>query len=644
MLTATRLVLGAFLSAGAVFFAQTAALADCGPVVIDAGHGGWDSGAVGPTGFAEKTANLDIAIRVRDLLRQNGYTVVMTRETDISPNTPARDLTGDGRINVSDDLQARVNVANAAKATAFVSIHNNSSMSSAAKGSEAYYWSGAGPDSSGGRLAKLIQEEVVARIGLSNRGVMGANFYVLRRTDMASALVEGAFLSNPTEELLLKTPSFRQKLAQGIYNGIRRFVSPGNKSEPGSLRFKLKAKTRTAISLNSYFCDKAVASRVSADRPVMAEKSIYFNTAGRAGGLETKGAVKPGRQWYFAEGYTGAGFDTWLHLVNPTSATVNADIEYFTEDGPPVKQTVKLPGFGRTAVHVNQRVPNKSVAVNVTAGNSIVAERSMFFNYAGRDGGHLTGGIQDPASSWYFAEGFTGRQFDTWVLLFNPNNFSTRAQVTYLTPTGAVSGRNVDIPARTRRSIHVNTEVPNSEVSTIVTAGANIVAERSVYFNYNGLAGGHNSVGARRPAGRWFFAEGTTRPGFTQFLTLMNPNSEPASVAVDYLLAKGLVVSRQKTVPPLSRLTLAVNSAGADGVGANKNVAARLVSDRPIVAERPMYFNYGDYKGGHDSFGAMSLSKRWYFADAVTGPGFESWLVISNPGEREADVKLRFYK
>ncbi len=187
-------------------------VASANPVVaVDPGHGGWDSGAVGPTGMREADVNLDIAVRLKTLLQGGAYGVIMTRESDIALGT---DLIG--------DLSGRVDIANNAGADIFVSIHNNSFSNPSAGGIETYYYKNSSgyynPDSK--LLAEFIQQSVVDRVNRYNRGAKGANFYVLRNTNMVAVLSEGLFISNPTEEAMLADPNVRQAIAQGIYDGI----------------------------------------------------------------------------------------------------------------------------------------------------------------------------------------------------------------------------------------------------------------------------------------------------------------------------------------------------------------------------------------------------------------------------------------
>ncbi len=618
------------------------ALAACGPIVLDAGHGGADSGAVGPNGLTEKEVNLDIAKRTRGLLRGAGYPVVMTREIDISPNSPPRDLTGNGTIGIADDLQARANIANRAKAAVFVSIHNNASLASGAGGTETYYWSGVGSGSDSARLARIIQEAIVSEIGLSSRGVFGANFYVLRRTDMPAALVEGAFISNPVEEALLGTASFRQKVARGIFRGIKRYTGPAPKHEPTILRRNLKPGTRVEIDINDYLCERSTGFRVTANVPITAERSMYLDKSGQSGGTVSRGAPKPSKTWYLAEGSTRNGFDAWLLLANPTQYGTTAKIKYMTETGSRNPVKVFIPAFSRRSVHVNKVLPGKLFGAKVTAGRPIVVERSVYFKYGEMNGAHTSIGAMSPAKKWYFAAGRTSGWNDTWISLLNPGPLALTARLTYITPLGEVDGGTVIIPAYRRRSISVDGYVPDSEVSIIVEADRGVVAERAVYFDEGGIRGGSATIGTRRPSRWWYFAEGNTRYGRRQRLVLFNPGDTNAVVTVKYMLANGSVMKRRHQVAAGSRLVLNVDDAAE--AGTRKRPAVRLVSSVPIVAERLMFFDWQGYSGGHASIGSLWMSKRWYFAEGFTGGGHSTRLIVANPTKYNAKVKVRLLK
>lgn len=169
-------------------------------IAVDAGHGGQEPGAIGPTGLMEKDVNLDIARRLASLLRTAGARVFMVRS-------------GDETI----DFRVRPDLANNEGVEAFISIHCNSFTDATKRGTEVYYYQD-GRD--GQKLAAAIHAALIPALGLPDRGLRTADYNVLRYTKMPAALVEVAFISSPTEEKLLADPAFREKAAQGVFNGI----------------------------------------------------------------------------------------------------------------------------------------------------------------------------------------------------------------------------------------------------------------------------------------------------------------------------------------------------------------------------------------------------------------------------------------
>jgi len=180
-------------------------------VCIDPGHGGSQPGAVGPNGTLEKDITLAVSLKLRDILKAQGFEVVMTRETDKDVRTRPQE----------NELQARCNVANNAKGDYFVSIHCNAAESKTAHGTETWY---SDKDNKSKVLAKCIQTELVKQIKRTDRGVKIGNYYVTNCTKMPAVLVELAFISNPEEEKLLKDSTFQYKCALGIANGILKMV------------------------------------------------------------------------------------------------------------------------------------------------------------------------------------------------------------------------------------------------------------------------------------------------------------------------------------------------------------------------------------------------------------------------------------
>ncbi|MCF8002574.1 MAG: N-acetylmuramoyl-L-alanine amidase [Halanaerobiales bacterium] len=173
-------------------------------IILDAGHGGFDPGAIGTSGLEEKVVNLDIALRVKKLLKKSDYNVLLTREKDNFIS-----------------LKGRVRLANQKNARVFVSIHSNSSRGFS-EGTEAFLAPAKTGDSL--PLAESIHNKLVDELKLKDRGIKKENFYVIKYTEMPAVLVEVAFLSNPHEESLLENDLFRERAASAIEEGILNYM------------------------------------------------------------------------------------------------------------------------------------------------------------------------------------------------------------------------------------------------------------------------------------------------------------------------------------------------------------------------------------------------------------------------------------
>jgi N-acetylmuramoyl-L-alanine amidase len=176
-------------------------------VVIDAGHGGYDRGGIPGQRVPEKVMALDVAQRLAKRLRQAGYRVVMTRDSDVFV-----------------PLGERVRIANRYRDAIFVCIHFNSAARVGANGIETYYYS-----NNSAALAANIHRQVVSGTTSDNRGIRRRGYYVLRRTDIPAVLVECGFLTNPTEAQLASESGYRQRLADRIADGVMGKTAPRNR-------------------------------------------------------------------------------------------------------------------------------------------------------------------------------------------------------------------------------------------------------------------------------------------------------------------------------------------------------------------------------------------------------------------------------
>ncbi|MEK7433210.1 MAG: N-acetylmuramoyl-L-alanine amidase [Cyanobacteriota bacterium] len=172
-------------------------------VVLDAGHGGNDPGAVGHSGAREKDVTLAVSYYLRKMLMDNGISVIMARGDDSEI-----------------ELQPRVDVANNNNADLFVSVHCNALDGKSPMGIETYYRTPQSLD-----FGKLIHKTMVQNIDTPDRNLRGdRNLFVIRKTNMPSVLVEIGYISNPIEEANLVNSAHQKKIAQALYKGIKEYL------------------------------------------------------------------------------------------------------------------------------------------------------------------------------------------------------------------------------------------------------------------------------------------------------------------------------------------------------------------------------------------------------------------------------------
>jgi DNA-binding beta-propeller fold protein YncE len=347
--------------------------------------------------------------------------------------------------------------------------------------------------------------------------------------------------------------------------------------------------------------------------------------------------------WYFAEGTTRGEFSMFLTICNPgeTDATVN--IQYMLNDGTQIPQTVTVIAHSRYTIDVKQVVgPDKDLSVKVTSEEPVVVERPMYFHYGRRwPGGDVVMGKNMPDNTFYFAEGTTRQGFHTYLCMQNPNPDPANVKVTYMFDGTDPQVQDVIVPPHSRTTIDVNEQVgPDRDVSITVESDLPIMAERPVYFNYHGrITGGHVVIGATEPDTHFYLAEGTTRAGFTTYLCILNPGENAANVTLRYLFSDGQLLEKAVTVEGKSRHTVDVQN----DVGGEKDVGIEILSDQPVVVERPMYFVYhGVIVGGHNVIATTDPGTEFLFAEGTTRPGFDEWLCMMNPGDVGASVTMTF--
>ncbi len=411
--------------------------------------------------------------------------------------------------------------------------------------------------------------------------------------------------------------------------------------------------------------------------------------------------------FYFAEGTTRSGFSETLSLLMPNdsgTATINY---YFADGSASTTQSVGMAAGHVATVDVNAFVgANKDVSAKVTLPGVGVAERTMHFNIGVWHGSHDKVGVNSPALQWNFAEGSTLSVFSEYLTLQNPSPFDAQVSLNYITDTGATVTKSLVVAAGSRTTVEVfNGSLTASSACKPNGVGANcgvgrgiggvsvqvvstpycilfnpftgqcsyfaampIIAERPMYVNGFGfsfpsgtIADGDVAFGANAAANDWKFAEGTTLPGFREYLTLQNSNAAAATVGLTYVLSTGVTPPvKTLTIPANTRVTVEVwngdTSTGTCHTGAARNcgvgsgiggVSVNVHSDQPIVAERPIYimqdFGTGTVAGAHDVVGALGLGQQFGFSAGSTFAGENDYLTIQNPQTSAANITVTYY-
>ncbi len=235
-----------------------------------------------------------------------------------------------------------------------------------------------------------------------------------------------------------------------------------------------------------------VSTRVTADKPVVVERSMYWDN--RRGGTNSPGVKAPSPDWYFAEGCTGWGFETYLCFLNTqgTDAHVSLDFMSASPTGGTATRNIVVPAGTRRTLKVSDVFDNQDVSTKVHSDVPIVAERSMLWAVPGGRAGHATVGMTAPATQVFMPEGCTAYGFDTWLLVQNPGSKDAGVSVYAMTGGGEHKLCDQSVAAGTRKTVKLN-DYYQGNLSIRVVANEPVVCERSMYWNNRG--GGTSSIG-----------------------------------------------------------------------------------------------------------------------------------------------------
>lgn len=284
-------------------------------------------------------------------------------------------------------------------------------------------------------------------------------------------------------------------------------------------RYRVEANSRRTVwvradldkPFNGRFRNRTFSAivRSTDGAKIIAERSIYWGGLGLRGfdpgGTNAVGVTATSTIWRFAEGFTGAGFNTFLLIENPTTTDATVDVTFYFEDGTTTVEPRTVKALARITVWVNAEVRQAqerpfSMTVSSTNGVGVVAERAMYWGDLRE--GHVVTGLTSEASKWVFAEGVQGSHeeygYDSYFLLVNTTDTEATVRALFYLEDGRAVRKVVRVAPKSRFTLATSRLAPlvgkRFAASFESTSGTPILAERAVYWGPR-YQGGHASAG-----------------------------------------------------------------------------------------------------------------------------------------------------
>jgi uncharacterized repeat protein (TIGR03803 family) len=244
----------------------------------------------------------------------------------------------------------------------------------------------------------------------------------------------------------------------------------------------------------------------------------------------------------------------------------------------------------------------------------------------------------------YFAEGASNAFFRTHLDLVNPSGATTAlVRASFLTDAGATVRHDIPLAAGGRTSFDPATlpGLSGTSYSSVIESDLPIGVDRRMEWDATGY-GSTLETGIVAPSTTWYFAEGSTSGDFALFYLLQNPQATAVTATVRFLRPSGAPIERTFTLPAASRTTIPVDDLGA--ALASTDLSATVAASGPIVAERAMYLSRNGvaFSAGHESAGVTAPATTWFLAEGATGPFFDLFVLIANPGTVDATVEVEY--
>lgn len=347
---------------------------------------------------------------------------------------------------------------------------------------------------------------------------------------------------------------------------------------------------------------------IESDERIIVERTMSWQD-GRGGAHAEHGVEAGDTEWYFAEGATHSGFELFYLLANPGNSVAHVTVTYLLPGNQsPLALTYEVGARSRRTIWVNlahARLAATDVSARIASDVPIVAERAMYLDAptGGWSAGHAAAAVRRASTTWIFAEGATGRYFDTYLLMANP--FATPADVTvrYLRPEGlGPIERTYRIAGQQRVTIDVEREDPGLadtalSIGVTVTRGTGVVAERAMWWPGPTSATwseAHVSPGSTASNTEWAVGGGAVGgdTGAETYVLVGNTSNRSGSARITLLMDDGATPAVEVPLPALARVSVPVSRWFPQAIGHEFGATVRSIGANPValVVERSSYW------------------------------------------------------
>ena len=373
----------------------------------------------------------------------------------------------------------------------------------------------------------------------------------------------------------------------------------------------LPGMSQATINPSDTLGEQDFSTRVTCDDPtqtIAVDRTMVWTGAGASSeeGHSSVGVTETANRWYFAEGSSAWGFESWLLIHNPEDTDTRCFITYLVEGKRAVTVAKTVPAHSRRSFSMADDIGAADASMVVDAQRPVIAERAMYRN--NRREGHDSIGTTEPALRYYLAEGTTASGFTTYVLVENPGTSPTQVHMSFMTTNGRREIDPFDLAGQSRKTICINDLLPGSDFSIIVEAGyrgfkTQIVVDRAMFWDNGTGQACHGSIGMSMPHRTFYFPDGQTSNGRETWILVQNTNNTDVKVQLTYMTPTGKGnVSFIETIPANSRRSFNL----ADKLPCTRaSIMVKCTSPKKkIMSERAMYWN--NRGAGTDTIGVFS--------------------------------------